>query len=139
MSQNSAKKRKAEQSTLASFIKKKESSNKTSPLKADTDSKEVKIPKKDPTVKKLFDESKEEEKVPKNGDTKKGYDLNELFKKKLPDNADDYENYFTEVAEALLNHYILIVNFKHRFRVSEIAFYLRDEVHHDTFTHGDKI
>jgi hypothetical protein len=54
-----------------------------------------------------------------------------------------YVEHFTKLADALLNHTLLVVkgpkDTKH-YRVSEIEFYFNDHsVHKDTFTHGDEM
>jgi len=53
---------------------------------------------------------------------------------KLTYNTNFYRSYFETLAEPLLNQTVLTVNYKHKFRICEIEFYLNDGlVHLDGF------
>eukprot|EP00347_Sterkiella_histriomuscorum_P006968 403350754 len=55
----------------------------------------------------------------------------------------EYRALFDEIADLLLNHYVLTVNHHYKYRIAEIEFYFNDihsgKVHPDTFTHGDDL
>ena len=70
--------------------------------------------------------------------------LKELLDFEVPlANKEAYEKLFDEIADAYLNHTLLVLKHsgstkKSYFRVAEIEFYFNDnQVHKDTFTHGD--
>lgn len=73
--------------------------------------------------------------------------MQELFDFNMADmkSVSDYEALFEEIADALLNRYVLTIGYHYKYRIAEIEFYFNDiirkeadRVHTDTFTHGDE-
>jgi hypothetical protein len=52
----------------------------------------------------------------------------------------DFELVFNNIADCLMNKYVLTVNQKYKYRIAEIEFYFNDSnMHHDTFCHNDNL
>jgi 3-methyladenine DNA glycosylase Mpg len=47
------------------------------------------------------------------------------------------QEYIQQIAEALLNKYVLVVGEK-EYRIAEVEFYIKNDKHNDKYTHGDK-
>ncbi|CDW73217.1 UNKNOWN [Stylonychia lemnae] len=68
--------------------------------------------------------------------------LQKMFQFELSDmkSIDDFDKLFCQIADLLLNQYVLTINKIYKYRISEIEFYFNENnVHQDTFTHGDDL